>query len=178
MQRPINSLNHLLENLKTTTKAEYKSIGANLDIPLEEIIPYAFWSQDHYTRNCIVREDNYELILLCWEPGQETPIHCHGGEECWVYIIEGQIEETHFQFDGDDLTSESMTKLESGQKSFMDDDIGYHRLINKTKNRAMSLHLYMDVIDTCTVFDKTLNEFVPRSLLYYSYKGALESVDV
>jgi cysteine dioxygenase len=178
MQGPIKSLNQLLNNLKTTTKTEYKSIGATLKIPLEDIRPYAFWSTNHYTRNCIIREANYELILLCWEPGQETPVHCHGGEECWVYIIDGQIEETHFQFDGDELTSESMTKLESGQKSFMDDQIGYHKLVNKTNSRAMSLHLYMDTIDTCTVYDKDLNEFVPRALHYFSYEGILETAEV
>ena len=178
MHQRITSLKQLKDKLKTLTKEEYKSIGVSLDIPLQDIIPYAFWSSEHYTRNCIIREPEYELILLCWEPGQETPIHCHGGEECWVYIMDGQIEETHFQFDEGQLKLESLSKLNSGEKSFMTDDIGYHMLVNNTKNRAMSLHLYMETIDTCTVYDQTLNEFVPQDLSYYSYKGRLENAEV
>lgn len=178
MQRRITSLNLLLKKLKSTSKAEYKSIGVTLDLPLEDIEPFAFWAKEHYTRNCIVRELDYELILLCWEPGQETPVHCHGGEECWVYILDGQIEESHYQFDGNNLKFENKSKLESGEKSFMDDEIGYHRLVNNTNTRAMSLHLYMDTIDTCTVYDEKLNIFVPRALTYYSYQGIPENVEV
>jgi cysteine dioxygenase len=177
MQAPITRINQLINKLKITTKADYKSIGLTLDIPVEDLAPYAFWTDEHYTRNCIVRESDYELILLCWEPGQQTPIHCHGGEECWVYALDGELEESHYQFDGDNLELENTFSLESGEKSFMMDEFGYHRLVNNSENRAMSLHLYMDTIDTCTVFDKKLNDFVPRSLHYHSFEGVLESVD-
>jgi len=178
MKRSITSLDPLIDKLNSTSSEEYKAIGFSLDIPLEDILPYAFWSTEHYTRNCIVRESDYELILLCWEPGQETPIHCHGGEECWVYVLDGQLEESHFQFDGDNIIFEDLSKLKSGEKSFMDDEIGYHKLVNNTNKRAMSLHLYMDIIDTCTVYDEEINDFVPQSLNYYSYEGVLENVDV
>ena len=103
MNTHINSLNQLIERLRTASKDEYKSIGVTLDLPLKELEPFMFWSDKRYTRNCIVREGDFELILLCWEPGQGTSIHCHGGEECWVYMIDGMIEESNYIFEDDNL---------------------------------------------------------------------------
>ena len=177
MVNNITSLSQLINKLKNSSKKEYKSIGVNLDIPLEEFLPYAHWSQDNYTRNCIIREQKFELILLCWEPGQKTPVHCHGGEECWVYLIDGIIEEKHFQFLDDELIREDKVVLESGGKSFMSDEIGYHSLENISSRRAYSIHLYMDPIDDCTVYDSKSQEFIHKSLTYYSHRGILEEVD-
>ncbi len=175
MSSKITSLTQLIEELKGATKEEYKSIGVSLEIPLEEILPYAHWSDEHYTRNCIIREDNFELILLCWEPGQGTPVHCHGGEECWVYVVQGKIEESHYQFLNNELVFGDKTTMISGEKSFMSDEMGYHKLENNPLIRTMSLHLYMDPIDDCTIYDKHSGEFVSRSLAYYSYNGILET---
>lgn len=178
MVSKISSLTTLIDQLNGASKKEYKSIGVNLDIPLTEFNPYVHWSQDHYTRNCIVREKNFELILLCWEPGQKTAIHCHGGEECWVYIIDGNIMESHYEILNDQLKIKDKIKLFAGQKSFMSDDLGYHTLENNQNKRTISLHLYMNPIDDCTVYDRRTEEFVSKSLSYHSYKGELESIDV
>lgn len=178
MHSQISSLSHLIHQLQSVTKEKYKSIGVQLNIPLEEFLPYANWSDDHYTRNCIIREEKFELILLCWEAGQTTPVHCHGGEECWVYIVDGEIDESHYQFENDTLIKENTVKLTRGEKSFMSDEMGYHKLENNSAQRALSLHLYMEPIDDCTVYDKHLEEFKSRSLSYYSYNGILEEIDV
>jgi len=178
MHSEISSLTQLINQLKSVSKEKYKSIGVQLDIPLQEFLPYTNWCDDHYTRNCIIREEKFELILLCWEPGQTTPVHCHGGEECWVYIMDGRIDESHYQFSDDILIKENTVKLLEGEKSFMSDELGYHKLENNYPQRAVSLHLYMDPIDDCTVYDKQLEEFMPMSLSYYSYKGVLEDIEV
>lgn len=178
MPNKISSLSQLINKLKGATKDEYKSIGVILDIPLREFLPFANWSKDHYTRNCIAREENFELILLCWENGQTTPVHCHGGEECWVYMVDGTLDESNFQISDDELIKEGTERLRVGEKSFMSDEFGYHKLENNTSRRAMSLHLYMDPIDECTIYDKKSDEFTPVSLSYYSYKGIVEDVEV
>jgi len=174
MNNKISSLSQLINRLQSATKSEYKSIGVVLDIPLEEFLPYAHWSKERYTRNGIIRTEKFELILLCWESGQSTPVHCHGGEECWVYLGEGKIEESQFDLISDMLVEVNKEVLSSGEKSFMSDEMGYHSLRNLSPLRTMSLHLYMDPIDDCTVFDNKSNEFIPRSLSYHSYNGVLE----
>jgi len=174
----INDLPTLLQQLDNSTKQEYADIGIRLGIPSQAFAKYAHFSDQHYTRNCIERTDHYELILLCWEEGQGTPVHCHGGEECWVYILEGQLEEQHYQLNNQNLELQSTERLATGQKSFMCDDLGFHLLQNRASGRSMSLHLYMDPIDQCSCFKKETNSFEKVDLSYYSFKGELAEVVV
>ncbi|MFT6333895.1 MAG: cysteine dioxygenase [Saprospiraceae bacterium] len=169
----INNLSELLSELNNSSKDEYAAIGARLEIPIEQLKPYSHWNSDFYARNCIERTEHFELILLCWEAEQETPVHCHGGEECWVYVMDGKLKETHFQYEDEELITESVDVLGKGGKSFMCDELGYHKLENVSGQRSLSLHLYMDPIDTCTKFDKNANNFKQIDLSYYSYKGDL-----
>ena len=45
---------------------------------LKECIGYA---DDGYQRNVIKRSEFYELVAICWIPGQQTPIHDHAGSD-------------------------------------------------------------------------------------------------
>ena len=178
MRNSITSLSELLGRLEGATSEEYKSIGVDLNIPVSDFKPFAYWSVSGYTRNCIIRRPNFELLLLCWSPGQETPIHCHGGEECWVYLLDGQIEEIHYDFVDDKLLTLKSGKMMPGDKSFMSDDNGYHKLINQDDSRSMSLHLYMNPIDSCTFYDARTNSFVSRTLSYHSYNGEIQTAEL
>lgn len=38
---------------------------------------YAFFCKHSYSRNLVHIDDNFEMIVLCWEEGQESPVHNH-----------------------------------------------------------------------------------------------------
>jgi predicted metal-dependent enzyme (double-stranded beta helix superfamily) len=38
---------------------------------------YAFFNPHKYCRNLLEFNEDFELIVLCWEPNQESPIHNH-----------------------------------------------------------------------------------------------------
>jgi len=41
----------------------------------------------NYTRNLISTDhDSYVLLLLCWSPGKESPIHDHPCDGCWMKV--------------------------------------------------------------------------------------------
>ncbi len=80
--KSIQTLSKFIETLDESEIASFPKIIKSLAIPKEEFYKYATWNQDKYTRNCIIRTPSYELILLCWENKQETPIHEHGGQKC------------------------------------------------------------------------------------------------
>ena len=48
-------------------------------------------------------------MLLCWEKGQKSPIHDHSGSNCWVKVLDGQVEESLYDLAEDGVT----TKLRS-----------------------------------------------------------------
>ena len=41
------------------------------------IEPYLFWEPTHYTRNLIYKCPLFELMAICWDVGQVSPIHNH-----------------------------------------------------------------------------------------------------
>ena len=161
----IHSLSSLLKLLPNCKGKDYKDIAQHLQIPAQDLMEFATWDSSTYTRNCIDRTDDYELILLCWEEGQETDIHCHGGEECWVYLAKGKLHEKRFTYQ-DELSFKNEFKMEKEGLSYMNDELGYHSLHNIAEGRSMSLHLYVGPIDECTIYDEDEDEFIAKSLSY------------
>jgi cysteine dioxygenase len=115
-----------------------------------------------------MRTDKFELLLLCWEEGQETPIHCHNGEECWVYLAKGQLREKRYIEEDDTLKLLADVKMTKDRLSYMNDDLGYHSLHNLKDGQSMSLHLYVGPIEECSVYKEEKDKFVFKELDYYS----------
>jgi len=171
IESEITSLDELLEVLPRCKPDDYRAIAKGMHIDAADFIKYTSWGNSRYTRNCIVRTDAYELLLLCWEQGQETAVHCHGGEECWVYNVQGVIQEVHYEMEAGVPVETNTEELSAGGLSYMNDDLGYHKLINAAKGRSMTLHLYMNPIDHCTSWNSKLKKFVPVSPSYDTVCG-------
>ena len=175
VKEKITSLEGLLEVLPGCSGKDYVGLIKRIDLDTMDFSPYQFWSQDHYTRNCIVRTKKHELILLCWEEGQETPIHCHAGEECWVYLLQGEMKEVRYEDEENTNTPLPIDEMMVKEKkfSYMNDEMGYHSLKNIYPGRSMSLHLYMNPIDTCQVYNNKTKSFDLKVLSYHSKEGKL-----
>jgi len=143
-----------------------------MNIPPSDFKAFEFWSEEGYTRNCLARTESYELLLLCWDSHQATPIHCHNGEECWVYVVNGVLEEERFEMnESDDLVLTDKSVYQPADLSYMSDDMGYHLLRNADAQKAMSLHLYMNPIDQCSIYDEEEGVFIYKELTYDSVRG-------
>lgn len=162
-----HSIDELITDLSEGERSTYNSLIHSLKLPNNAFENYTTWSNECYTRNCIVDNDKFELILLCWEQGQFTPIHDHGGEECWVKIIEGEFRETIYkQNEVGELNIVKSTISKSNDVTYMKDFMGFHRLENISKKRSMSLHLYAKPIRNCNIFDEKSETFVNTELIY------------
>lgn len=163
----IESLTELIEALNEGERTAYNHKIHALDIRklvLDEIIS---WSDECYTRNCIAQGDDFELILLCWEKGQVSPIHDHGGEECWVKVIEGEFRETLYKKDEmGELHVIKSIHSSAGDVTYMVDFMGCHRLENLSNKRSLSLHLYANPIRRCNVYNEVSKKFVMKELSY------------
>jgi cysteine dioxygenase len=85
----IAGLKHLEEHPITT--AGVLDYLAEMQLSAEALAPYTLWSSERYTRNLIYRDDWFEVIALCWLPGQRTPIHTHNGQLGWVTVVQGEL---------------------------------------------------------------------------------------
>mmetsp|Transcript_16702 Transcript_16702/g.30240 ORF Transcript_16702/g.30240 Transcript_16702/m.30240 type:complete len:212 (+) Transcript_16702:91-726(+) len=76
--------------LRGTKDDPVNTLFRRLDLTLGEWKKYAmFESKKNYTRNLIATDDEtFTLLLLCWNPGKESPIHDHPcGEREYSFVI-------------------------------------------------------------------------------------------
>jgi cysteine dioxygenase len=138
---------------------------------------YALFHPDMYTRNLVARNEEFEMLILCWSEEQASPIHNHAGQNCWMAVLEGTIEETLYVPPPGGAAgplSPRNTKLYTpGRVAFINDDIALHRVRPASGGRGISLHLYAKPIDVCNVYDEVTGQVVQSSLVYHSVDRVL-----
>lgn len=163
----VEQLTEVLDEIEPHEQAKNMK---RLHIAAHELENYATWSSNGYTRNCLARTEKYELILLCWDAYAKTPIHDHGGEDCWVYQVQGTIEEIRFKQEAGMLKETNRMILMPGKLTYMNDSMGYHSLVNLSNQRAMTLHIYTLPIDTCEVYNDQKDCFEIKEMSYHTFK--------
>ncbi len=86
----------------------HRSLG-ELSVTRGDLMPACVFQRDRYRRNLIRETEHYELVCLCWQSGQRTPIHDHQGSSCAFLVVEGITTETRFQRSPSGLVFPSMT---------------------------------------------------------------------
>jgi cysteine dioxygenase len=116
--------------------------------PTDDWLKYAIFNNEKpYTRNLISTDhDTYTLLLLCWNPEQESPIHDHPSDGCWLQVLDGSIKEVRYD---KELKTIAEFEYNHGELSYITDNIGYHKISSNNKKRAVTLHLYAPPFDTC-----------------------------
>jgi len=136
----------------------------------------ALWSDECYTRNEVARTDAFQLLVLCWGVGQESPIHNHEGQDCWMGVLEGGVEEVRYcrpqEVRPGPLAPRSAAQFEAGQVAYISDDIGLHVVRSaEPSQRAVSLHLYAAPYDHCNVYCPDTGEVSRKPLENFSCRG-------
>ncbi|KAH7381967.1 RmlC-like cupin domain-containing protein [Cadophora sp. MPI-SDFR-AT-0126] len=139
-----------------------------------------------YTRN-LVDEGNGKsnLLILVWTPGKGSPIQNHSNAHCLMKILQGELTETRYEFPNHDQEFEkdqamnviAETAYGENDVAYMSDDLGVHKMWNRSANLAVSLHLYTPpniVKKGCYVFEEqTGKETHIKSCEYHSMYGKL-----
>ena len=168
----IGTLEELVKALDGADSNGYPKIMKRIQIRESGLSAYATWMEQGYTRNCLYRSPNYELILLCWDIDAQTPIHGHGGEDCWVYQVQGTVEEIRFSEKAGVLHETQRLELAPGKLTYMHDRMGYHSIVNISNQRAMTLHIYASPIDACKVYNDQKDCFEIKEMSYHTFKGS------
>ena len=169
----ISSLNELISALESGYYQEALNQSYDLNVSESEIANYTSWNKSSYTRNCIARNRDFELILLCWEEGQKTAIHCHNQQECWVKVIQGNFAEYLYEYDdvNNRMNPTNEVYVAQNEVTTIEDSNTYHSLENTYKGRSISLHLYMKPIVKCNVYNQATNQLECKYLTYDTFEG-------
>ncbi|KAI8909565.1 RmlC-like cupin domain-containing protein [Gorgonomyces haynaldii] len=123
---------------------------------------YCHFDPHRYTRNLVdTGNGNYNLIVLCWDKNQTSPIHDHPNSHCLVKMLDGELTESLYDWPNENgpmhLRQESVFYRD--QVTYMHDKMGLHRMSNQSnKNVAVSLHLYSPPYQMCKTFCETSGE--------------------
>lgn len=136
---------------------------------------WALFGEEHYTRNLVHRCGSFELLLLAWHVGQSSPIHDHAGQNCWMAVLDGTVEEVHFRSEraGRPLVAAPPRRFRPGQVAYIADEIALHLVRPAAGQRAVSLHLYSNPIDSCRVYDASTGAATRLDVGYHSVRGEL-----
>lgn len=136
------------------------------EISAEELGPYIGFKDGNYWRHRVCRNEFVEMLVLCWRPGQRTPIHDHNGSHGGVKVWQGMLWETTFIFDP--VTGlEYKSAREYGPGSVTGSDIpDIHQLGNPdvSGQDLITLHVYappLGVLHTYKPGSSTVDLYVP-----------------
>ena len=156
------------------------------------LAPYLHFRGDMYTRNLVYRDDELELMAVCWQPGQRTVIHTHNGQLGWMGVEQGALAVINYKWVGcnaaDNQNVAGMdclagaTELDidrrqvqecypGGPINTVDKVQTIHQVVVQGKEPVISLHVYSRPIDSCVAFDLEKKSCYRRVLQYYSKYG-------
>ena len=140
----IYNLKDLINALKVKGDGEsYTSVLNEIQFSFKEIEHLCFWDQDNYSKISIEKGERYELVLICWEKGQKSPVHDHNLDEAWTYILKGELtEDIYIENKEDSTLDETVILSTKAISSIKPVNKKVHRLKNTYNGRSVSLHLY------------------------------------
>lgn len=164
----------------------------------EALKPYIWWREEFYTRNLIYRDELFEVMTICWKPGQKTPIHTHNGQLGWMTVPQGEVVVENYHHEKcnaaenqnvvniDCLGGATEIHLEKLGALHCNDSSGVaivsktqsiHRIVNNDYAEAgcVSLHIYSKPFDSCIAFDLEHQRCFRRTLSYFTRYGKLEA---
>ncbi|MCA9245300.1 MAG: hypothetical protein KDA32_15195 [Phycisphaerales bacterium] len=68
-----------------------------LDFSFDDVAHVARFDPERYRRNLLHAGPGYHALILCWLPGQRSPIHDHAQSTCGVRVLKGICTETVFE---------------------------------------------------------------------------------
>jgi cysteine dioxygenase len=134
--------------------AEINSLMAAVEVGRDELRPHVSFKEGTYARHRVYLNDYAELLVLCWRPGQRTPIHDHNGSFGAVRVLSGVMWETLFEMEeGRGLAYKSSREWTPGHITGADiPDI--HQLGNPdvSGQDLITLHLYAPPLTSLNVY--------------------------
>jgi cysteine dioxygenase len=200
LRTSIEDFIHALQSFEqdAITQDKVRALMEQMPISQEAIRPYTFWRDAYYTRNLIYKDPLFEVMAICWAPGQKTAIHSHNGQLGWMTTLQGEVDVHNFRYlrcnhpefqnvvGMDCLGGATQIELEQiGSVHCSDDKQVYlvdklqtiHQIDNSDPTRAgcVTLHVYSLPFESCVTFDMEHQRCGRRDLSYYSRYGKLEA---
>jgi cysteine dioxygenase len=134
-------------------------VASRLRVRPADLERWQHWSDEQYTRTRFYHGERFEILVLCWNEGQESPIHDHARSICTMTVLEGEAATTMYRIDEaagrKALVREATTTLPEGSVTTVyGGDI--HRVGNPrgSGRRLITIHIYLPPIPEMLVWEE------------------------
>ncbi|HKQ99390.1 MAG TPA: cysteine dioxygenase family protein [Pyrinomonadaceae bacterium] len=141
-----------------------------VEVSADDLRPYRFFKAGTYARHRILRNEFAELLVLCWKPGQRTPIHDHNGSYGAVRVCEGVMWETVFARDREGQLYYQSAREWAVNEATTADVPDIHQIGNPevSGQNLVTLHLYappLGVLNTYKVGSSEVGHYSPNEFM-------------
>ncbi len=133
-----------------------KILGGGLTF--EDVQPWVSFTEAKYARNLIYKNENFEILCICWKPGQRSSIHDHTGSNCGAVVMQGTCRESFYE------CKDPSKKCASPKRASVTCEVGaimcsgpgdIHRIENPTEQNLVSIHIYSPPLVNYVEFEES-----------------------
>ncbi len=115
------------------------------EVQAEDLAPWADFDhpvQDSYGRKLVYKEENFEIMVMSWRPGDFSAIHDHGFTQWGAVQVFGPAEHATFREEDDVLYTLARWQMKPGELVGVSHKL-VHQMGNPTRDAFfLSLHVY------------------------------------
>ena len=100
---------------------------------------YSIINTNNYNKILVDKNKDFDMYIITWNKYQESLIHDHSKNGCIYKVLKGTILEKQYDID---LKLNSTKLINQNETAYIDNTIGYHKMINATDKVVVSLHIY------------------------------------
>jgi predicted metal-dependent enzyme (double-stranded beta helix superfamily) len=130
------------------------------------------FGSDAYARNLVCRTPFFELLVLCWRPGQESTIHDHAGALNAIRVFSGELTSRTFRRTSGAASGPGPVAQDDEERVSQDahmvglDRDGIHQLANTSGEDLVTVHVYAPALMELNVYSTRSAEVERRPLRY------------
>ena len=125
------------------TREEMLAWAAEVDLDAVDLSCHCEFSDDAYARNGVLKNDHFELVVICWKAGQVSPIHDHGESNCLYLVTGGTMTEEIYRRGDQPERAALVESREWGRGDVtIADGPTIHRVCNHSSEDLVTIHLY------------------------------------
>src|SRR5690606_32119228 len=131
------------------TQPELTQVIAEARVSEDSVRDWIAFDDGGYRRNPILRLPHVEMLVLCWMPGQFTPIHDHAGSTGAVRVVRATATEITYRRAGGSFLVPAESRDYFSGELFTSHDAHIHRVGNFSgpEDVLVTLHCYSRPLD-------------------------------
>lgn len=136
---------------------QLQALVAQLDLNDILLRQHISFSDNSYARKLLCRTSRFDILVLCWHPGQYTTIHDHAGSLNVTRVRSGTLTARIFEVYDRKSPQEMLVRLKSEEELGRGnlatvDRHEIHQLANTSDEKLVTLHVYAAPLKNIDVY--------------------------